>query len=138
MKMASDCAEEIKFLVRASQSSESLFRKLNVTSQLKENCNYLIQELFGIDPGDEVENMIDEEINKKIDCLAGVEVDEEEQELIIDYQDLDNEDNKLNNLCLAAGLPGEIFDEAEEIYWTEVEDLGSEYKEYNLFKINLK
>ena len=130
--MAADCAEEIKFLVRASQSSESLLRKLDITSQLEDNCNHLIQELFGIDPSGEVEDMVDEEVAEDIDCTAKAEVDDDEQEVIIDYQDLDDEDNKMNNLCLAAGLPGKVFDKAEEIYLSEVENLGDDHEEYNL------
>ncbi|WP_018249138.1 hypothetical protein [Orenia marismortui] len=122
--MKSSNSQELKFLIRIAQLSDSLLRK--IVNENKENLNAIVKDFFGIDLANDIETILENlvsKINQEKKIISKSEKNSKGKELKLYYNDIEDVDIKqITNLCIAVGLPTESFELAEECYYKIVEE----------------
>ncbi|KXS40091.1 MAG: hypothetical protein AWU54_2101, partial [Candidatus Frackibacter sp. T328-2] len=100
---------------------------------MNKKYNFILKRTFGLDSDKEIKEIIND-IQKQVTNNKGFKmqeiIDEDKKEVNLRFNP-NNEESKITNLLVAAGLPNEQFDKAENIYRLKLNDQGTEYK-YNL------
>lgn len=97
---------------------------------MSEKYDLILESVFGIDINQDTSEIIkglDDKITDEKEFQSEVYVDDTNKEVIINYTPKQKED-KITNLCIAAGLLNPEFDRAEKVYRMEVEESGKDYK----------
>jgi hypothetical protein len=97
---------------------------------LSEKYDLILDKLFGIDVNQDTSEIIkqlEDKITSKKEFKAEAYVDDNNKEVVINYNPKEKGD-KITNLCIAAGLLNPEFDRAEKAYRMKVEESGKDYK----------
>lgn len=85
------------------------------TQQLRENSKYIIEEVFGIDINDSIETAVQKTLSHLNSDNIELEINNIERikQINFSYKVNSQDTVKALNLCLAAGLPVSLFEDAE-------------------------
>ena len=125
-------SRELRFLQKAGKIKTAVLNKYE-TQELRENSKYIIDEVFGIDINDRIETAVEKTVSNLNSNNLELEINNIERLKQINFSyKVNNQDTiKALNLCLAAGLPVILFEDAEISFIQEL--VGQDQKKKYIF-----